>query len=177
MFNGALHAIDQVSCTDVIGVCQYGLELTPSASDDQLRYSQDLMKFFARLDLGRHFPDQTKLMTDLFDKILTVTHAKCSEAEKKPSVFLKRHSKLAWLVLPEAATTKLLTTPCWLVVQRELGEVVSSEICMRLFGSGLRSVQTELIKAKIQKAMDEHFATTDVSEITTQLQLALFSKS
>jgi hypothetical protein len=90
VFNGVLHTLDVISLEDLVGICQYGLIIRPSASADQLRYGIDLMLFFARLQVSRRFPDQAELMTKLFDKVLVEAHCGSSQKQSLPSTFLDR---------------------------------------------------------------------------------------
>ena len=87
IFNWALHMLDTVTLTDVVGICQYGLDSTDN----------------------------------------------------------------------------------WVAVQAQLTEVCQTAIGMRLFGSGFRSVQSEVVRAGIEQQVNAFFKTKlDASERITE---------
>jgi hypothetical protein len=157
VFNGALQMLNSVTLTDVIGICQYGLEIKPSSSPEQLRFGMDLMRFFARLDVPGKFAETAKLMTPLFDQVLSEAHAKCKGEDAKPSKFLITHKSIVYLVLPKGGVERILASVQWTTVHSELADVVKTRIGMKLFGAGLQSVQSEVVAATIKKAVDDLF--------------------
>ena len=176
VFNGVLHTLDSVSLKDLVGICQYGLSIRPSASSEQLRYGVDLMNFFVRLQISVRFPEQAEVMKPLWDKVLCEAHIKSGPKLSLPSVFVERFGDSAWLVLPKEAAMKLLTSTSWLDAQDELAIVTKSDIGMRLFGSGLRSVQNEIVQKRIDKAFDDLMGNGKLSESSVRDAIASILK-
>ena len=52
---------------ELVGICKWALTLRPSASADQLRTSLDVMRFWARMECKKLFPDETTIMFTMFD--------------------------------------------------------------------------------------------------------------
>ena len=65
----------------------------------------------------------------------------------------------------EDAIQRLLGTRNWVAVQAQLAEVCQTVISTRLFGSGFRSVQSEVVRAGIEQQVNAFFKTKlDASE-------------
>lgn len=151
-FNSFLHTLDTINVVDLVGICQYGLTIRPSASADQLTYGIELLHFFYRMKSGERFPDQMALMQDLFDCVLVEAHKQSIGQQTLPSKFLARFGDTVWLVLPKEATETVMKATTWLDCEAELSLIVKSKLGMRLFGSGLRSVQTEIVQSRIMES-------------------------
>ena len=67
---GYLHMAEKPNQKELVGILRWGLELKPSTSSEQLRCCLDLMRWCARLELYKDFPDEIKLMKAQFDKTL-----------------------------------------------------------------------------------------------------------
>ncbi|CAK0857358.1 unnamed protein product, partial [Prorocentrum cordatum] len=127
----------------------------------RLRYGRELMEFFKRLDVPAHFPEQTALMLDLFDQVLEALYASALGEHAKPSKFLESHSDIAYLVLPRESVERLLQASTWTEVHGDLAQAVERKIGMSLFGSGLRSVQNEVVERTLEESADALFNSKD----------------
>ncbi|CAK0862384.1 unnamed protein product [Prorocentrum cordatum] len=161
VFNAVLQHLNAVNVQEVVGICQCGLEIRPAASPDQLRYGRELMELFKRLDVPAHFPEQTALMLDLFDQVLEALYASALGEHAKPSKFLESHSDIAYLVLPRESVERLLQASTWTEVHGDLAQAVERKIGMSLFGSGLRSVQNEVVERTLEESADALFNSKD----------------
>jgi hypothetical protein len=81
------------------------------------------------------------------------------------------------LVLSKGKTEKLLASASWVDARKELSVIVKHDIGVRLFGSGLRSVQNEILQQNIDKGFEDLFAACNVSAATVWQQTSELLKS
>ena len=157
-FNSTLQLLETVSLKDMVGVCQYGMDINPASSPDQLRLGVDLLKFFVRMDAASRFWPQVEIMQPHFDAILVELHTKSAIKDKVPSKFLVDNDEILNLVLPKDAVKAVLSATSWLAVRDDLMAITKSRIGMLLFGDGFQSVQSEIVVATIKEKLHDLFS-------------------
>lgn len=163
-FAGCLTLLEKASRADLVGVLRWALELRPTASAEQLKYGMDVARFITRLELQVKYAADVEVMRDWFDTLLLHVYSRTKGDHNKPSVFLKIHASLVYLVLPKEATEKIIShTGSFTKVEAELLEASHSKLGMALFGSSLHAVLDELVTIEIDAALKELFELKSIS--------------
>jgi len=141
---GCLTVLEDVSRAELVGILRWALELRPTNSAEQLKYSMDVGRFITRLQLHKKFPKDIGVMADWLDNMLTHVFSKAKCDQTKPSVFIQIHADIVFLVLPKEATEKIVQhVGPFTEIESELAEASASRLGMALFGTALHSVLGE----------------------------------
>ena len=122
---------------EIVGVYTYFLELKPSTSSDQLKCALNVIRMVARLNLQELFKEETGLIKQHMDIVLSQAHITMKGSAVTPAQFSNMHSDILKLILPMEPLLKVLaiTDGLFKPVKEELALVVSSSnIGKRLLG-------------------------------------------
>lgn len=122
---------------ETIGIYTYFLELKPSTSSDQLKCALNVIRMVARLNLQELFKEETGLIKQHMDIVLSQAHITMKGSAVTPAQFSNMHSDILKLILPMEPLLKVLaiTDGLFKPVKHELALVVnSSNIGKRLLG-------------------------------------------
>ncbi|CAE7712127.1 unnamed protein product [Symbiodinium sp. CCMP2592] len=155
---------------EICGIYRWTLTLHPAGSADQLEACKCVVACAARLKLQASAGKETALMLDKFDEILLQAFLSYAKAGLGPVDWLSNHDEMWPLVLPKAATQKVLDLGpdgSWLDVAEELAEITtSSALGKQLFGFAARQVVglrlDKLVAEQVDKALTRNPITAEV---------------
>jgi len=162
---GAICLVENVTRADVVGVFRWALKIRPKASPEQQRYATNVARFIARLDLSTKFPKEVGALQDWLDKLMLHQFSQVKGQNKRPSTFVHSNRDIAFLVLPQQVTEKVLAhTGNFSNVEADLVTLCQTRLGTALFGSALHGVLAERVQKKIDEAFVQLVAGGTVSK-------------
>jgi hypothetical protein len=132
-----LQTAQAVKQKELVAIARIGLDCKPSSSAQSCTFMIELMRASVRLGLRKKFPDELKVLTEVFDQALVKTYAQMHAEKMGPQEWWENFGDIAPHVMDATvAETILNETTSWTAVASELdaicsgSQVVYGNVCM-----------------------------------------------
>ena len=145
----------ELNHAEMVGICNFALEVKASTSAKQLRIGIALVQFFVDRKLFGTYPAEAKHMMQWVDQVLCQVHAKAKQNRQKPSRFIQCNRDLVLVLLPQKELDELLDhTGAWHLAEQQLIKVVtSSSLGKEIFGFAIRQVLGSIVTRETDAAL------------------------
>ena len=121
-----LQTAQQVNQKELVAIVRVGLDCRPSSSAQACSLMVELMRTSVRLGLAKAFPDELKVLTEVFDQALVNTYAQMHAEGMGPQEWWANFGDIADHVMETDMAKKILDeTTSWTAVASELDAICS----------------------------------------------------